>query len=231
MKIIDAHSHIDYITCDMQPDVVGMICCATQESDWNKIINLIMQKKCVYGAFGVHPWFIQSITDGFYVRLEKLLKSNSEYMIGEIGLDKYKPDIDNQIKIFINQFDLAIQLKRTVFIHCVGAWDKLLHILKQYKQSELPVIVVHDFNENEDITNKLLKYDNVVFSVGKNAVYGKNCRIEQIPLNRILVETDAKSDIMLEDIINKIIDIKKDKNVPNIIYNNTKWVLNNGQVK
>lgn len=227
MKIIDSHTHIDYITCDIQPDVVGVVCCSTEESDWNKIVDLMMKNNCVYGAFGVHPWFIESVKNDFYNDLEMLLKSNQKYMIGEIGLDKYKPNIEKQIDVFVKQFNIAINLKRPVFLHCVGAWDKMLHILKRYKLSELPIIVAHDFNANADITDKLIKYKNIMFSLGKNSVYGKNSRISQIPLNRILIESDGKSDVVLKDIITEISNIKKDTNVPRIIYNNTKWVLNN----
>lgn len=228
MKIIDVHTHIDYITPDFQSDVVGCVCCATVESDWQKIINLIESDNRIYGAFGVHPWFVNSMSDNFGTLLEDLLKMNNRYMVGEIGLDKYKPDIEKQMDIFIKQFDIAIKLKRTVFIHCVGAWDKIMHILKQYKQSELPIIVLHDFNGNQEIIKQLLQYKNVYFSFGKNALYDRNCCIEQIPVNNILVETDGKSDIILVDIIDKIARIKKETDTANIIYNNTKRVLNNG---
>ena len=227
MKIIDAHTHIDYITCNFQPDVVGVVCCATMESDWKRIVDICNKDKRVYGAFGVHPWFIYTAEKDFYKRLTKLLEINPCYMVGEIGLDKYKPNMDEQIEFFVKQFNIAINLKRIVCLHCVGAWDKILHILKQYKQSELPIIIVHGFDENEDVLEKLLRYKNIYFSVGKNAVCDRNNRIDKIPLNRIMVETDAKSDFLLNDIVVKISEIKNDENVPDIIYNNTSKVLNN----
>ena len=148
-------------------------------------------------------------------------------MVGEIGLDKYKTNMDDQIEFFVKQFNIAKNLKRIVCLHCVGAWDKILHILKQYKQSELPIIIVHGFDENEDVLEKLLRYKNIYFSVSKNAVYGRNNRIDKIPLNRIMVETDSKSNALLKDIVVKISETKNDKNVPDIIYNNTSKVLNN----
>lgn len=228
MKIIDAHTHLDYITHDMQPDVVGCVCCATLEDEWQKIIDLMKTDNDVYGAFGVHPWFIDSVTKDFDKRLEFLLKSNSNYMVGEIGLDKHKPDMDKQIEIFIKQFDVSVKLKRTVCLHCVGAWDKILHILKQYRTKNLPIIVAHGFNENEDILNKLLRYENIFFSLGKNCVYGKKRRIEQIPENRILIESDGKKEVLLSDLVDKISKIKNESNMADIIYDNTKRVLNNG---
>lgn len=226
MKIIDSHTHIDYITCDLQPEVVGCVCCAVVESDWNNIVDLAKQDKRVYGAFGVHPWFVESLKDGFDIRLENLLKTDSDYMVGEIGLDKHKPNMEKQVEVFVAQLDVAVKLKRTVFLHCVGAWDKILHILKQYKQNELPMLVVHNFDENDTILKQLLKYENVFFSISKNVVYDRNYRIEQIPVNRILVETDAKKDVLLKDVLIRIITIKNDDGVPEIIYNNTLKVLN-----
>lgn len=221
MKIIDAHSHIDYVTHKFQEDVVGTVCCTTKESEWNKLVEMIQMDNNIYGAFGIHPWFVDSVQNGFDKRLEDLLKTNRGYMVGEIGLDKYKPDMDKQLDVFQKQFDIAIRLRRTVFFHCVGAWDKILHILKQYKQSELPVIVLHDFNSNDDILDRLLEYKNIFFSFGKNALYDRFCRIDKISQNRILVETDADKNILAKNIINKI-----SRNETNI-YNNTLKVLDN----
>ena len=228
MKIIDAHSHIDYITHDFQDCVVGTICCATQESERDVLVNMMKSDSHIYGAFGIHPWFIENIKDGFEERLVDLLKTNQNFMVGEIGLDKYRPDMDKQIDVFTKQLDLAIRFNRPVFLHCVGTWDKILHILKQYQK--LPIIVAHDFNGNENILNELLKFNNVYFSLGKNALYGRFCRIEQIPLNKILIETDGKKDIILKDILYKISDIKNESDIGDIIYNNTLKVLNNEQI-
>ena len=77
MKIFDAHTHIDYITPNFQPDVIGAIVCATKQSDWNQIVDLIKHDNRVYGAFGIHPWFVENVCDDFDVCLEILLKTNS----------------------------------------------------------------------------------------------------------------------------------------------------------
>lgn len=228
MKIIDAHSHIDYITHRQQIGVVGTICCTNDESQWATLTDMIKSDKNIYGAFGVHPWFVNDTLDGFEIRLEQLLKNNSDYMVGEIGLDKYKPNMDKQIDIFTKQLDLAIKLKRVVFLHCVGAWDKILHILKQYKESELPIIVAHAFNGNNDVLHKLLKYNNIIFSFNKIDKRGGFDCIEQIPDNRILVESDGKSDSDLVRLVQLITDIKKDANMSDIIYDNTQKVIKNG---
>jgi TatD DNase family protein len=230
MKIIDSHSHIDYLTHKIQRDVVGTVVCATKESQWQNLIDLMNDDDCVYGAFGIHPWFIDSCSNKYDSNLQTLLETNQNFMIGEIGLDKYKPNIEKQFDVFIKQFDLAIRFQRTVFIHCVGAWDKILYVLKQYKKSELPNIVFHAFNGSENILNNLLKNykDNIYFSFGKNALYDRNRRITQIPIDKILVESDGDKCVNLIDVVNKMSIIKNDTNAENIIYNNTNKVLKNG---
>ena len=220
MKIIDAHSHIEYISYKVQPDIVGTICCATNENDWDVLLDI--NDKNVYGAFGIHPWFLEKINDGFDIRLSEILEQNKSAMVGEIGLDKYKPDMEKQIYLFIKQIEIAIKYKRPIFIHCVGAWDKIFQILKKYKRNELPIMVAHAFKGSVEIVNNLIDNYNVMFSFNRADNIIKN-----IPNDRILVETDAKSNVVLSDIVDKIAVIKNNKNMSDIIYQNTMRVLNN----
>ena len=227
MKYIDAHSHIDYLTHQHQDDVEGEICCTTNESQWQILVDTMKRDGEVYGAFGIHPWFGDSVTDGFETRLEQLLQTDSRYMVGEIGLDKYKPDMDKQIEVFIKQIELAVKLKRSLVLHCVGAWDKILHIFKQYKIKDLPFIIAHSFNGNDKILEQLMCYDNIMFSFGNNYMSGDFCCIDKIPLNKILVETDGKSDIMLYEVVDKISKLKNEPGLAKVIYNNTKKIIAN----
>jgi len=226
MKIIDAHSHIDYITHKIQPDVVETICCTINESQWHVLSDMAKNDICIRSAFGVHPWFVESVQDGFDERLKDILKTNRSYMVGEIGLDKYKPNMDVQIEIFIKQLEIAIELKRIVFLHCVGAWDKIFNVLKKYKRTELPIIVIHDFHGSDEIINNLLENYNVLFSFNKIDKGRDLHRIEQIQIKNILVETDGKPDVLLESLIDKIKDIKQCDNADEIIYKNTQRLLN-----
>ena len=225
MKIIDAHSHIDYITHKFQQGVVGTVCCTNDESQWQNLLNIIKQDNCVYGAFGVHPWFVSDVQNGFESRLYDLLKTNDSFMVGEIGLDKYKPDMEKQLKVFRKQFDIAVRLNRPVFLHCVGAWDKILNILKQYKKEKMPIIIAHDFHGSEEILKTLLANYNVMFSFNK--IY-KPLFIKCIPTERLLVETDGKESVLLVDVISKISEIKEKDGICEIIYNNIQRILKHG---
>ena len=223
MKIIDAHSHIEYISHNIQPDVVATICCATNESDWNNLANITLSDKNVYGAFGVHPWFVDTIMDGFDKRLYDLLKLNDSFMVGEIGLDKYRPNMEQQIDVFERQLNVAVEMNRAIFLHCVGAWDKILHVLKQYKK--LPTIIAHDFNGNNEIMQNLVNNYDIMFSIHRVDKPTEIRRIEQFPIEKMLVESDAKPDVILHNVIDKISDIKKEPNAGEIIYKNTQRIL------
>lgn len=225
MKIIDVHSHIDYITHNIQSDVVGTVCCTVDETQWQTLINMSKSDSKIYPCFGIHPWFVNDVVIGFETRLKELLKTNRSYMVGEIGLDKFRPHMEKQTEFFIKQLNIAVELKRNVILHCVGAWDKILQILKQYKKSELPMFIVHGFNDSLQIMQNLIDNYNVVFSLGKKAVYGKNCRIEQISDDKIVVETDAQTDICLKDLICKISEIKHEQNIADVIYDNSLRIL------
>lgn len=223
MKIIDAHSHINYISCDLQPDVVGVICCANNQNDWTKLIDITHDNNNVYGAFGIHPWTVQDVTHRFESELRDLLKTNNRFMIGEIGLDKYMPNMDKQIEVFEKQLRIAVDFNRPVFLHCVGAWDKILHIFKSYRN--LPLVIAHSFNDSVQILNNLVQNYNVMFSYHKIDKSHDFNRIQQTPVDKILVESDAKDDVLLKDIVDIIANIKNQPKMADIIYENTKKVL------
>ena len=87
---------------------------------------------------------------------------------------------------------------------------------------------MHGFNANKTILEKLLQYNNIMFSFNQIDINHETRRIEQIPYDKILVETDAKPNIVLSEIVNKISNIKQNKNIWDIIYNNSLRIINNG---
>jgi len=221
---IDSHSHINYITHNVQSNVESTIVCAVKESDFVLLNNLVDKDEHIFPAFGIHPWYINSISDNWFDVLHNILIQNHKYMVGEIGLDKYKPDMDVQIDVFTKQLHLAFELNRPVFLHCVGAWDKILHIFKEYKQSLPQILIAHAFSGSEEILKVLVEEYGMYISF--NNVDDKNHGlIKEIPLDRLLVETDAK-DVDISVLVDKIKKITKCDNIGSIIYNNAKRVLN-----
>lgn len=183
MKYTDAHCHITAPLCDS--NIIARICNATNEKDWEKLVTIANDQTRI--CIGIHPWYIQTATDGWNERMYKILQSNPHIMVGEIGIDKYHPDIDKQIELFITQLEIAAELGRPVHLHIVGAWDKILHILGKYKK--LPPMVVHGFNANFNIMTQIADRD-IYFSYKlQNSRISETARTA--PADKILVESDC----------------------------------------
>lgn len=227
-KYIDAHCHLmsnAEIVRASELGVVGMICNGTCTSDWGDVVRLAHDNNYIHGAIGVHPWFIDGLPDDWDAHLRKTLIANPDLMVGEIGLDKTRPNIDIQMSIFMRQLEIAYELKRAVHLHCVHAWDLILHILKQ-RQNKLPsLFVAHGYSGTPDMISKLILDYNFYFSYGKRALNMPQ-RIQQTPHDRILVESDSNTPATIIDIAQQIATIANI--TTDLIYENTTQVLQNG---
>jgi TatD DNase family protein len=144
-----------------------------------------------YFSIGIHPMFInlQSIENQYFT-IEKTLNQKNCLSLGEIGLDKRSEvSIDEQIKIFSQQIKLAEQKEKPIVIHCVKAFSELIFVKKNLKP-KVP-LVVHGFNNNENIFNSLLE-NGFYFSFGKAILEKSNASrlILKTPIEKLFLETD-----------------------------------------
>ncbi len=203
----------------------------------------------VYAAIGMHPIFasaeFQKIkTDPeegeFLIKEEnfekekysELAKSKKVVAIGEIGLDYYyKPKTKTRLEefkskqkeIFQQQLDLAREFDLPVIVHCRMAHEDILKILNSqiavtYKKVKG---VVHCFTGTLD---EAKQYAGLGFYIGVNGIifkYNIDDVIREIPLDKILVETDCpyltppqegkdtrNEPIFIKHVIQKIADLK-----------------------
>lgn len=224
VQYIDAHCHLN----PSQPDIsVGAIYNAARQSDWAHIIESMDINNRIFGAVGVHPWYVSDIKSGWEQELKKILCDVPELLIGEIGLDKYKPNMEMQMRVFCTQMLIAYELKRGICMHCVGAWDKILNILKVF-QNKLPrFILSHCYNGAPSDIKKLGDKYNMYFSYGPRNLQDVS-RLCATPLNRIVAETDGYNPDDVVVVVNRIasiLNIAPDK-MADIIYRNTTQMLN-----
>lgn len=184
MRYFDAHLHIVPDAVLMQAYEKGVdtfICNAAKQSEWQTVLDIPKRVLGVWTCLGVHPWYINEATPDWRMRLEALLVDNPLAMIGEIGLDKKRPFFEEQKRFFKEQLKLAQKLKRSVHIHCVGAWPEMVQIMSQYPDVKA---LFHRFNGDEFVVQKL-RFLNSFFSVMEKRY------IPVIPDYRLLVESDA----------------------------------------
>ncbi|GMF21681.1 unnamed protein product [Phytophthora fragariaefolia] len=118
--------------------------------------------------------------------------------VGECGLDfnrNYSPR-DAQVKAFKAQVELACELKMPLFVHQREAHEALVEVLSPFVENgTLPPTVVHCFTGNE---NEMQKYLRMGFYIGLTGFVCMEPRglavrnmVTQIPLDRLMIETDA----------------------------------------
>lgn len=117
--------------------------------------------------------------------------------IGECGLDYYRLTSDTkaaQKKTFLQQIELAHEVKKPLMIHCRNAFADIIRILKtqSHKLKAGYPGVIHFFSGTKDDAKELLGLG-FSFSFGGVITFARNYdeAIRYIPLERILLETDA----------------------------------------
>ena len=131
--------------------------------------------------------------------LEKYASSPNVIAIGEIGLDyHYKREEQHRLKQhiwFIYQLNLAWKIKKPVILHVRDAHDDALRILKLHPARKLGG-VIHCFYGSQEIAEQYLKLGYHIGIGGSVLQLEERAKdlweaIPHIPLDRILVETDA----------------------------------------
>ncbi len=128
-------------------------------------------------------------------RLKDFISEKKLIAIGEIGLDYFHNffDVDKQKIAFINYLNLAKNLNLPVVLHIRDAFDDAINILKDFKVKN---IIFHCYSGDIKTTENILKnFSNCFFSFAGNITYKKLYflidSLKIIPLNKILLETDA----------------------------------------
>lgn len=202
-KIFDTHAHYDDTAFDAdrhellkklpEQNVAYVINCATDIPSSHTSIEFAQTYPYIYAAIGVHPQEATAIPPDYLDILNELSLHQKVVAIGEIGLDYYYMDMapkDLQLNIFESQLKLANELDLPVIVHDRDAHADTLELLTKYK----PKGVVHCFSGSVEMAQEILKLGMYIGLGG--AVTFKNAKkpalvAQNIPLNRLLLETDA----------------------------------------
>ncbi|XP_057562126.1 putative deoxyribonuclease TATDN2 [Hippopotamus amphibius kiboko] len=158
----------------------------------------LLKEDLVWGAFGCHPHFARYYNESQERNLLQALRHPKAVAFGEMGLDyshKCTTPVPEQHKVFERQLQLAVSLRKPLVIHCREADEDLLKIMKKFVPPDYK-IHRHCFTGSYPVIEPLLKYFPNM-SVGFTAVLTYSSAweareaLKQIPLERIIVETDA----------------------------------------
>jgi TatD DNase family protein len=157
-------------------------------------------------AAGLHPSDCQDMSadsaHALMTQLENFIRENRDKMVavGEAGLDYYHltrgredKQRETQQAFFTLQAQLALRLDLPLVIHTRNAAADTIALIKEHG---IKRAVIHCFSENTAFARELLKWsDGIYFSFSGILTYKKAPAVQEtaqaLPLNRILVETDA----------------------------------------
>ena len=203
-RIIDVHTHIQFAAFDSDRDAVikrtldagiWLINVGTDRDMSKSAIELANKYKTgVYATVGLHPTDIDEKFDyNFYKRLAADPKVVA---IGECGLDYFRLSEETKAKqkeVFIKQIELAHEVGKPLMIHCREAFQDLIGIFNtQHSSLNTKPGVCHFFSGTIEDAGKLINLG-FSFSFGGVVTFAREYEkpIKFIPLDRILLETDA----------------------------------------
>lgn len=204
VKIFDSHAHYDdeqfeedreILLKEMKENGVGAI--LNMSSDYasiNKTVDLVENHDFIYGAVGIHPENADEFNEDVKKELLEILKGEKFVAVGEVGLDYYwesNPPKEVQIKVLRAQYEIARSLGIPVILHDRDAHEDVLSIAKEYRDV---VSVFHSYSGSVEMAREIIKIGGYLGISG--VVTFKNARklpevVEEIPLDRLLIETDA----------------------------------------
>lgn len=218
---LDAHNHLqdEWLAPHLERvcrqlealPIRRMVVNGTVDTDWPVVERLAAQFRWVMPSFGVHPWLVGNRGAGWREALEGFLDRHPEAGVGEVGLDRWilesarsddlrlaglrRAPLDEQRDVFLAQVELAARDNRPLTIHCLDAWGLLADLLHKSRLPERGFLL-HAYGGSLEMTEAFAARG-AYFSFSGYFLDERKRRQQEVfrrlPLNRVLVETDAPS--------------------------------------
>ncbi len=199
----DSHAHVDGFTdhqmvavlADAKAQGVDIVLGVGTTLDQSQsTIDISRRFPIIVPAVGVHPWWASPADLEKESLFRSLASEGNVRAIGEVGIDLVKnpSTADVQWKVFELQLGLARDLNKPVLLHCKGARSEMQEMLRKGPSVRG---VFHGFTGNAADAGGWLDlglYIGIgVRSLTRNYTPEVEAAIRSIPLDRMLLETDA----------------------------------------
>ncbi len=203
--LVDSHCHLDRLDYENKhrdlADVVNkaqaqgikylLSVCVTLK-DYPAMAKLIKPFSQIFASCGVHPLYDEPLDEQL---LLEYAQHDNVVAVGETGLDFfYAPETkEQQLASFRSQIRIAKQVNKPLIIHTRDAREETLKLLRE-EGAEQVGGVLHCFTESLEMAQAAMELGFYISVSG--IVTFKNAKelqavIKEIPLSRLLVETDA----------------------------------------
>ncbi len=202
--LVDSHCHLDFpdfdgkmaeIREEMRTNgVTHALCISVNLPGFPKVLDLAEAHDNFFATVGVHPDH-EDRTEVDRARLVELARHPRVVAIGETGLDYYRVsgDLEWQRERFRVHIQAARECGKPLVIHTRQAAEDTLTIMREENAGEVGG-VMHCFTESQAVADAAVALGfHISFSgivTFKNAGTLKDVA-RQIPLERLLVETDS----------------------------------------
>lgn len=211
MTFYDAHNHLqDDRFAGRQPELVAasraagvarMVVNGSCEGDWPVVAALAREfPELILPSFGYHPWFVGERTPRWRETLVELLDQTPGAVVGEIGLDRWKPGLayEGQEEVFLAQLRLAAERNLAASLHCLQTWGRLLELLRTTPRPARGFLL-HSYGGPVEMVAPLVKLG-AHFSFPGYFMHERKARQREtfklVPAGRLLIETDAPDQLL-----------------------------------
>jgi TatD DNase family protein len=206
MNFCDAHNHLqddrftgrqaDLVAVARAAGVTRMVVNGSCESDWPQVAALAREfPDLVVPSFGYHPWYLGERTPRWRETLAEFLDHTPGAVLGEIGLDRWKPELpyDGQEEVLVAQLRVAAERNLAASLHCLQAWGRLYDLLREHPRPARGFLL-HSYGGPAEMVAPLAKLG-ARFSFPGYFMHERKARQREafkvVPLDRLLIETDA----------------------------------------
>lgn len=204
LQVIDSHCHLQSLTAQQREaaleearsrGVGGFLVPALRLEEAESILALCHREVDVWCALGVHPHEADSWTASHQRKLSELVEDPKVVAVGECGLDFHYDLSDRraQERALREQWEVALECGLPVVVHNRESNDVMLEILQDPSFEGL-LGDFHSFAAGAEMATQLIGRG---FYLGFSGMVtfnrADNVRevLPQIPVGRILVETDT----------------------------------------
>jgi TatD DNase family protein len=201
--LIDTHCHLDAAEFDADRDAVveradrsgvGIIVVpAVERANFGAVASVCRDYPGCVPAYGIHPMYVAQARDEDLDHLRETLGRERAVAVGEIGLDFFvaERDEERQQFYFAEQLKLARELGLPVLLHVRRAVDAAL---AQLRRIRVPGGIAHAFNGSRHQANEFVKLG-FKLGFGGAMTHERATRLRDLaatlPLETIVLETDA----------------------------------------
>lgn len=151
-------------------------------------------KNC-FPMMGLHPCSVNESVEKELELVRTELKTGKYCAVGEIGIDLHWDDtfIEDQKSAFAMQIEWAKEFQLPIAIHVRESFEEVLRIVDELNDDRLTG-VFHCFTGTIEQARHIMDYGGFYLGIGGVVTFknsGLDAVVKDIPLDRIVLETDA----------------------------------------